>query len=153
MQRTPLGGTYECTLDDRSRIAIPARVRDRFEDGAVASWWIDAKSVILVPRFEWATLLTRTLGEPDLLDDDARELSRYLHAGAFEQESLDKQGRITIPAELREHGGLSGRLRVTGAGEYLEVWDSASLEARFNRMHEGVSDLAKRVRLANRGGL
>lgn len=152
MEHARLRGTYECTLDDRSRIAIPARVREHFEHGAIASWWIDPNSVILVPRLAWDALLETTLGEPDILDDDARELSRYLHAGAFEQESLDKQGRITIPAELRDRGGLSGRLRVIGVGDYLEVWDSTSLDARFNRLHEEVPNLAKRVRLANRDG-
>lgn len=146
MQRRLLSGTYECSLDDRSRIAIPARVRDRFADGAVCAWWIDPHSVILVPRLEWPDLLDRTLGESDLLDTDARELSRYLHAGAFEQESLDKQGRVLVPGDLREHGGLDGRVRVIGVGDYLEVWDPSRLGERFSAIHEGVSDLAKRVR-------
>lgn len=149
MQRRLLSGTYECTLDDRNRIAVPARVRDRFADGAVAAWWIDPHSVILVPRLEWPDLLDMTLGAPSLLDTDSRELRRYLHAGAFEQESLDRQGRIAIPGELREHGGLNGRVRVIGVGEYLEVWDPSRLDDRFNAIHEGVSDLAIRVRAAN----
>jgi len=117
--------------------------------GAVIGWWID-ECLIIVPRRDWAGLIERTFGAMSVLDDEGRELSRFLSAGAFEQD-LDRQGRILLPAELREHAGLESRVKVVGAGEYLEVWDGDRLAERFAALRrEGVSARAKR--LADRVG-
>jgi MraZ protein len=149
MHRRLLTGTHECSLDNRFRLAIPARLREPFLGGAVVGWWID-ECLIVVPRGDWAGLIERTFGAMSVLDDEGRELSRFLSAGAFEQE-LDKQGRILLPAELREHAGLESRVKVVGAGEYLEVWDGDRLADRFAALRrEGVSARAKR--LADRVG-
>lgn len=145
VQRRLLSGTYECSLDDRSRLAVPARLRDPFAAGTVTAWWLD-ECLVVVPRLEWADLVEDTFGRMSLLDDDQRELRRFLLAGAFEQEALDRQGRLLVPAELREHAGLEGRVKVVGAGAYLEVWDPDRLAARFEALRaEGVSRRAARL--------
>jgi len=144
VQRRLLSGTYECSLDNRFRMAIPARVRDPFVAGAMVGWWFD-DCVIIVPRHEWPAMVQRTFGAMSLLDDEQRDLSRFLLAGAYDQE-LDRQGRVLLPAELREHAGLGGRAKVVGAGDYLEVWDPDRLAERFAGLRrEGVSVRAKRL--------
>ncbi|MCU0308549.1 MAG: cell division/cell wall cluster transcriptional repressor MraZ [Thermoleophilia bacterium] len=145
MQRRLLSGTYECSLDARSRIAVPARLREPFGEGTVTAWWLD-DCLVVVPRLEWSGFIERTFGSMSVLDDDQRELSRFLLAGAFEQEALDRQGRILIPSELREHAGLEGKVKVVGAGPYLELWNPERLAARFGALREeGVSQRAKRL--------
>lgn len=144
VQRRLLSGTYECSLDNRFRMAIPARVRDPFAAGAMVGWWFD-ECVVVVPREDWGPMIERTFGAMSLLDDEQRELSRFLLAGAFDQD-LDKQGRVLLPAELREHAGLGNRVKVVGAGEYLEIWDPDRLADRFASLRrEGVSARAKRL--------
>ena len=145
MQRRLLSGTYECSLDDRYRLAIPARLREPFTEGATIGWWLD-EGLILVPTSEWSGLVDRTFGAMSVLDDEARELSRFLIAGAYDHE-LDGQGRIPVGAELREYAGIEGRkVKVVGVGEYLEVWEPARLADRFSQMRrEGVSARAKRL--------
>jgi len=54
--------------------------------------------------------------------------SRSVHA------ELDKQNRILIPAPLREYAGLSAKVAVVGAGEYLEIWSPASYEVEMARV-------------------
>ena len=149
MERRLLSGTHECSLDDRNRIAIPARLREPFAEGAVVGWWID-ECLVVVPKQEWNDLIERTFGAMSVLDDESRELMRFLLAGAYEQD-LDKQGRVMLPTDLREHGGIGQRAKVVGAGDYLEVWDPDRLSQRFAALRrEGVSARAKR--LATRGG-
>ena len=145
MQRRLLSGTYECSLDNRFRLAIPARLRDPFEDGATVGWWID-ECLIVVPTSEWSPLVDRTFGQMSILDDEARELSRFLLAGAYHHD-IDGQGRIPLAADLREHAGIDGgKVKVVGAGEYLEVWDPSRLTDRFAELRrEGVSARAKRL--------
>jgi len=145
MQRRLLIGTYECSLDDRFRLAIPARLREPFAEGATVAWWLD-DCLVVVPRDDWDPLIERTFGSMSVLDDDQRDIRRYLLAGAFAQPALDRQGRLLIPAELRDHAGLEGKVKVVGAGEYLEVWDPARLSERFESLRrEGVSNRAKRL--------
>ena len=145
MQRRLLSGTYECSLDSRSRLAVPARLREPFAEGTVTAWWLD-ECLVVVPRLEWAGFIEDTFGSMSVLDDDQRELRRFLLAGAFEQEALDRQGRVLIPAELREHAGLDAKVKVVGAGAYLELWEPGRLAARFSALRdEGVAARAKRL--------
>lgn len=147
-----LSGTYECSLDDRSRVAIPSRLREPFAHGTVTAWWLD-DCLVVVPRSEWPGFIEGTFGRMSVLDDDQREVSRFLLAGAFEQEVLDRQGRLLVPAELREHAGLDGRVKVVGAGSYLELWDPARLDERFQRLREdGVARRAARLAQRMDGG-
>lgn len=144
MARRLLSGTHECSLDDRNRLAIPARLRDGFDEGVVIAWWIDP-CLVAVPAPEWAPLIERTFGSMSVLDDDQRELSRFLLAGAYEQD-LDKQGRVLLPAELREHAEITDRAKVIGSGDYLELWNPQTLDERFEQLRrEGVSTRAKRL--------
>jgi len=107
----------------------------------------------VVPRFEWPDFIEGTFGRMSVLDDDQRELSRFLLAGAFEQEGLDKQGRLLVPAELREHAGLDGKVKVVGAGSYLELWNPDRLAERFDRLRkDGVAQRAARLAQRIDGG-
>jgi MraZ protein len=145
MQRRLLSGTYECSLDNRFRLAIPAKLREPFEEGAMVGWWID-ECLVVVPGGDWTALVDRTFGTMSVLDDEARELSRFIIAGAFHHE-LDKQGRIPLTAELREHAGIGdAKVRLIGVGDYLEIWDPARLADRFATLRrEGVSHHAQRL--------
>lgn len=144
MQRRLLNGTYECSLDDRFRVAIPARLRDRFVSGATVCWWFD-RCLAVVPTPEWPDLIERTFGPMDVLNGDQRELSRFILAGSYDHE-LDRQGRIPLPQELRDYAGLDGKVKVLGAREWLEIWDPERLAARFAPVHEeGVESLAQRL--------
>jgi MraZ protein len=145
MQRRLLSGTYECSLDSRFRLAVPAKLREPFAEGAMVGWWID-ECLVVVPSGDWTPLVDRTFGTMSVLDDEARELSRFILAGAFHHE-LDKQGRIPLTADLREHAGITdAKVRLIGVGDYLEIWDPARLADRFATLRrEGVSHHAKRL--------
>ncbi len=145
MQRRLLSGTYECSLDNRFRLAIPARIREPFTAGATVGWWID-DCLIVVPSLEWTALVDRTFGTMSLFDDSARDMNRFIIGSALHHD-LDRQGRIPLSAELREYAGIgNGSVKLVGVGEYLEAWDPAQLGERFARLRrEGVSEHVKRL--------
>lgn len=140
-----LSGTHECSLDDRNRIAIPARLREHFVAGATVGWWID-DCLIVVPTMEWQPLIERTFGTMSVFEDSARDMNRFIIGSALHHE-LDRQGRIPLSAELREYAGIAERsVKLVGVGEYLEAWDPDRLAARFAALRqEGVSAHAKRL--------
>lgn len=151
MQREELNGRHECTLDDRSRLAIPAKLRWAFPHGAVVAPWFDP-CLIVVPRHRWAEKLREIFGgELNPLNDDERRLRRLIIGQLAEQESLDKQGRILVPAGLRQRAGLDGKVSVLGQVDYLELWDPGRLDQDFDEMDkEGVSEIGRRLVEAGR---
>ena len=59
--------------------------------------------------------------------------------------TIDKQGRITIPAALRQYAGLSRDCTVIGAGERVEVWDTEAWERYLSSTEQAFSDQAEEV--------
>ena len=146
MQQTELNGRHECSLDDRSRLAIPAKMRWAFPHGAVIAPWFDP-CLIVVPRHRWAEKLAEIFGgEINPLDDDQRRLRRFIVGSLADQESLDKQGRVLIPATLRQRADLEGKVSVIGQVDYLELWNPGRLDADYEQMDsEGVSNIGRRL--------
>lgn len=146
MQHTALTGTHECRLDERSRLAIPAKLRWAFAHGVVMAAWLDP-CLIVVPREQMQRKIESVFGTVEnVLDDNQRRLRRFLYSSMAEQETLDKQGRILIPSALRVRAELEGRVTVVGSDDCIELWNPQRFEAHIHEMdEEGVSNIGKRI--------
>jgi len=117
---TFLTGEFRHTLDDRGRVAVPARFRTRLARGATLARWLD-RCLGLFPQDEWEDLAAK-LGSLPLTNPRAREFARFMSSGAVEVE-LDKQGRVLVPSYLRDYAGIGeGEVVVVGALNRLELW-------------------------------
>jgi MraZ protein len=124
MQSSFLTGEFRHTLDDRSRVAVPVRFRQRLSQGATLARWLD-NCLGLFPQDAWDELAGKLSALP-LTNTSARQFARFMSSGAVEVE-LDKQGRILVPGYLREYAGLSdGEVVVVGALNRLEIWAPAA---------------------------
>ena len=112
-------GEYRHSVDDKGRIAVPAKFRTQLADGAVVSRWLDA-CLAIHTRAGWDLLATKVSSLP-ITDTAARLFQRYVFAGAFEAD-LDRQGRVVVPAYLREWAGLEGEAVVVGSRDHAEIW-------------------------------
>jgi MraZ protein len=113
-------GEYRHSVDDKGRIAVPARFRVQLASGAVVSRWLDG-CLGIHTRAGWDALAERVAGLP-VTDQAARLFTRYVFAGAFEAE-LDRQGRVVLPAYLREWAGLGSEAVIVGARDHAEIWE------------------------------
>lgn len=145
MQRRLLSGTHECSLDNRFRFAIPARLREAFADGATVGWWLD-DCLVVVPTATWGDVVQETFGSMSVLHREGRDLRRWIIGTAVPMD-LDKQGRVALTPDHRSYAGIEGsRVRLVGVGPYLELWDPARLAARLQTVREeGVSSHAERL--------
>ena len=116
-------GEYRHTVDDKGRIAVPAKFRVQLGAGAVVSRWLDACLAIHTQQ-GWDELAGKVAALP-ITDPNARRFQRLIFAGAAEVE-LDRQGRVLLPAYLREHIDLGTDAVVVGSRDHAEIWVPAT---------------------------
>ena len=114
-------GTYEPKLDDKGRVILPARFREDMEGGIVLTRGQE-HCIYAFPAQEFEQM-TVELRRAPLSSKQARDYIRVLLSGAY-KEVPDKQGRITLPPDLRKYAGLDSELTVIGAGSRAEIWNS-----------------------------
>jgi MraZ protein len=113
-------GIFEHTLDDKGRVAIPARYRQEFALGAVLTLG-DAGSIEVYTPAGFTEMSDRVAAEPATTRLGRRSRRRF-DAQSFDTE-LDRQGRILIPAKFRETAGVNGAVIIAGRRECLEIWN------------------------------
>jgi MraZ protein len=112
-------GEYEHTLDDKGRLAIPARFRDELSEGVVITRGFD-RCLMGFPVQTWEALAAQA-GSLPLGPGNNRNLQRLLFSGASDM-TLDRQGRILIPQNLRDYANLGEQVVITGMHKYFEIW-------------------------------
>lgn len=114
-------GEYDHAIDDRSRITLPRKIRQELgEDEVIVSRGFDT-CIFGFDRESWEREATKQLEAP-VTEEKARSIRRYMFAGAQKLE-VDKLGRILLPALLKEYAGITGEVKVIGAGDHFEIWD------------------------------
>ncbi len=111
------------TLDDKGRLAIPARFRDVLRGKGDERLFITTSDVCLVayPADEWRSL-TEKVSQLSLMEPEIQAFRRFYIGGASEC-PCDKQGRVLIPQPLRELAELDGQLLVQGMQRNFEIWN------------------------------
>ena len=108
------------TLDAKGRLIIPARFRELLGEEFTVTRGLDG-CLFAYPQEEWKAFAAKLRTLP-LMDEGARRLTRFFAAGATPCE-LDKQGRILVPATLREFAHLEKDVVLAGMVNRVEIWD------------------------------
>ncbi len=116
-------GTYEHTLDDRGRVAIPAKYRASFAQGAILT--IGPEGCVEVYTPEGFEEMSKDIASESPKTLAGRRARRRFDAQAFETE-LDRQGRILIPVRFRQMARLNGAVVIIGRRECLEIWEPSA---------------------------
>src|SRR5262245_4424249 len=137
-----LTGTYERTLDEKLRLAVPKSFRDalsRDEQLVLTPGTDGSLSLFTSHTFE---ALARQLAERSPNGQDVRAYSRLLYSQSHSLE-IDSQGRIRLPVELAKLANLNGEVTLVGVGDRLEIWNKrrwddylAELQPRYDQLAE-----------------
>lgn len=117
-------GQYEHTIDAKGRTIIPAKYREGLGDEFVVTRGLDG-CLYLYPAQAWQEFAEKLQNLPSTLQN--RQIQRQFLSKAMEV-SLDKQGRILVPAMHREMAGLEKDVVFVGMMNRVELWDRARLE-------------------------
>jgi MraZ protein len=135
-------GEFEHTIDDKGRVAIPARFREELGEGLVLTRGFD-RCLQAFPRPAWQRLAER-VSALSLGNEEARLLRRLLFSGAAEVE-VDRQGRILIPQNLREYGALAEQVVITGMDTYFELWSSERWQGVLEKLDSAGNSIAEQL--------
>lgn len=133
-------GTHPLRLDDKGRLMLPSKFRDKLTAGLVLTKGQE-RCLYVWPSAEFDRF-TSQMKEAPVTDKAVRDYMRVLFASAYDDE-LDRQGRITIPPPLRDYARLDRNCIVNGANTRAEIWEDkawkaylAETEESFARMSE-----------------
>ena len=107
-------GQYDYAVDAKGRLNFPAKFRDGMGETFIVTRWLDH-------------CLAQRIAEKGMVK--GRNVSRMLYSSAVEV-TPDKQGRIQLPAKLREYANLDHDVSVIGNRNFAEIWNTQDWEAR-----------------------
>lgn len=138
-------GEYQHNLDDKGRLAVPAKFRTLLEQGAVVTKGLD-NCLFLYPKDKWEKIAQKFANLP-ISQAKARAFSRHMLAGAMNVE-FDSQGRITLPEYLRKFANLNKKTIIAGLFDRLEIWneeDWNKFKANSEKSSESIAESLKEM--------
>ncbi len=135
-------GQYRLVIDDKGRLTLPSRFRNELARGVVVTRGLDG-CLRIYPADQWQDIARQVRRLPSNHKDN-RDYLRYMFAGAIDL-SPDKQGRILLPANLRQYAKLDSDVIVIGLDEYMEVWNAEAWDKVELRVEEHAEEIAERI--------
>lgn len=116
-------GEFEYRVDEKGRVPIPPKFRteELKKDGVVLCPGME-KCITIYPISEWKKIAGSLTSSSAIIPSKLRKLNRAIFATSFTLE-IDGQGRIVIPAQLRQFAGINDEVVVAGLNSYFEMWD------------------------------
>ncbi len=121
-------GNHLYSVDDKGRVAIPARFRDELsalQDGRLVVTRFKRRNrpcLDVYPIAAWRRFQQRIADEKRF----GKKMSVFesWYVGAAHDVQIDSQGRLLIPPTLREFAGIGREVMFVGATEKFRVWDN-----------------------------
>jgi len=113
-----LTGEYQHSLDNKSRLFIPAKLREELGEVFYITLSMD-RCLCAYSAESWQSFSDKVGAMPYVKQRRMRPL--FAHAARCE---LDSQGRTIIPQNLRAYAGLTKNVTVVGCNNHAELWDS-----------------------------
>lgn len=131
-------GTHQPKLDEKGRFFLPAKFREELAEGLVVTRAQD-RCLAIYSEGTFSELARKMASGPSTVKG-VRDFQRMLAAGAS-NEVPDKQGRVTIPPQLRKYAGLEKEIVVVGAIDRVEIWDAVAWESYSAEQEEVFADM------------
>lgn len=139
-------GTYECKVDTKGRLMIPAPLKKQFaslEDGFVLKRSVFQPCLELFPMAEWNSMMSK-INKLNRFVKKNNDFIRRFTAGVKVVE-IDATGRLLIPKDLIAFGQIDKDLVLSSAINIIEIWDKNLYENAIENATDDFADLAEEV--------
>ena len=123
-------GKYNNSIDSKSRVIVPAKFRDELDGRCIIAKSLD-RCLTIYPLAQWEKFVEEKLEILPAGNPQARKLKRHFYSSAAECD-VDKQGRLTIPQELKDYAGIDKDLVTIGNNRTIEVWSKEFWDAELD---------------------
>jgi len=135
-------GEFSHNVDEKGRVAIPAKFRGKISGGAIITRGLD-KCLFVFTKTDWEKLAGKLIELP-LAQANSRAFVRLMLSGASDVK-LDIQGRILVPDYLRKYAGVKKAVKVIGVYNRMEVWDEKNWEAYKSKTESASDEIAEKM--------
>ena len=136
-----LRGNHPASVDEKGRLKIPASFLQLIETNFGLDVFVTSlrgDNVRIYPMDVWSEFERKLGAMPDFHPTKQKLLKRVHFYG--QANTLDKQGRLVIPAQLRESAQMKGNVDVLGMQDRLDVWNHAVLKGQLEDEPFGEDD-------------
>jgi MraZ protein len=137
-----LTGTYERTLDEKLRLALPKSFRELLAGEKHLVLSLGTDGCLSLNSQHAFRALAEKLAARSPAGRDVRSFSRLMYARS-QQVEVDSQGRIRVPAELARLANLANVLVLIGVGDRVELWSKERWEAYLAEQQPRYDELAE----------
>ena len=135
-------GEYQHNLDIKGRVAIPSKFRQQLSGKAIITRGLDRCLFVFTDK-EWEIFAQKIIALP-IARSDSRAFTRLMLAEATDVE-VDKQGRVLVPAYLREYAHLKKEVVITGLYNRFEIWNLDNWKEYKARTESSGDDIAEKL--------
>lgn len=139
-------GEFECKLDAKGRLMLPASLRKQLDSAAEERFVMNRgfeKCLVLYPKNDWK-YISEEVNKLNQYVKKNREFARYFYRGATEL-GLDGTGRLLFPKRLMEYAGVKKEVVLFAHGNRIEVWDKTAYDNLLTDEPEEFAALAEEV--------
>jgi len=143
---TSIIGTYECKIDAKGRVLVPASLKKQLPaiaDGFVLKRSVFEKCLELWPMAEWESMMLK-MNKLNRFDKKADKFIRTFMAGV-KMVDIDDAGRLLIAKDLLSFGNISKEIVMSSKVNIVEIWDKELYEATIAIDEEDFGNLAEDV--------
>lgn len=124
-------GEYHHSLDEKGRLIMPSKFREQLGDVfyiAIDLWGQEEEKCLCAYPEKSFRNLCEKLRNMAATDSETRKLFRKFYSHV-QDTSLDKQGRVMLSSELKEHASLEKEIVLAGQDDHIEIWNREKWEA------------------------
>ncbi|MDG4606561.1 MAG: division/cell wall cluster transcriptional repressor MraZ [Candidatus Contendobacter sp.] len=139
-------GEFECRLDSKARIALPAALRKQLPVETAGCFVVNRgfeQHLVLYPLHEWQRVTTE-INRLNLFVKKNREFVRYFHRGATELE-LDSSGRLLLPRRLLDYADIHDTVILLAYAHRIECWDATLYDSLLSNEPADFAQLAEEI--------
>ncbi|NCO66800.1 MAG: cell division/cell wall cluster transcriptional repressor MraZ [Candidatus Aquicultor secundus] len=135
-------GEYYHSLDEKGRVILPVKFRDALADGLFITKSFDS-CLLVYTRKDWFERVDEIMSKKPATAE-VRNYQRFVIGSAVEDE-VSRQGRISIPQNLRDFAGLDRDIVIIGVANKLEIWAKERYERFIADAEKSASEIGEEI--------
>lgn len=134
-------GISKLSVDAKGRLAVPKHHRDRLLADGISELMVTAdpaRCLLIYPMPDWRAIEAKLMSLPNT-NPHSRAFQR-LYVGYATETEFDGNGRILLPAELREYAGIERKAVLIGQGNKCELWSETGFADASSEWPDLIND-------------